>query len=134
MPSQKRNSPPGEADPRKTTRSDVPVLTPRASKVPTQDQSVLDHAPRRTSVAYVRKSALLMRFDVAHVEINKLIEDVRTHEGNALIPAVARLEEAVGQHVRDEEENLPPDLDTKATPEQLETLGSRIEQSKQRVG
>ena len=73
-----------------------------------------------------------MRFDVAHMEINKVIEDVRAQEGNALIPAGARLEEAVGQH-RDEEENLLPDLDTKAIPEQLETLGSRIEQSK-RVG
>lgn len=82
----------------------------------------------------LRKSALLKRFDLAHMEIKKLIDDVRAQEGSALIAAVARLEEAVGEHVRDEEENLLPDLDKKATPEQLETLGSRIEQSRQRVG
>ena len=104
-----------------------------ASALPVHDEAE-QAALYPMAAQMLRKSALLKRFDLAHTVIEKLVDDVRAQEGNALIAAVARLEEAVGQHVRDEEENLLPDLDKKASPEQLETLGSRIEQSKQRVG
>jgi hemerythrin superfamily protein len=82
----------------------------------------------------LKNPALIKRLDLAHGEVNTLMEHVRGQEGAALIDAMGQLQVAVTNHVGDEETNLLPALQKKATPAQLETLGARIEQNKQRVG
>lgn len=82
----------------------------------------------------LKDPALLERLELAHREVNALMEHVRGQEGSALVEAVAQLQAAVTSHVSDEETHLLPALKKKATPALLQTLGARIEQNKQRVG
>ena len=82
----------------------------------------------------LKNPALIKRLDLAHSEVNGLMEHVRGQEGKALVDAMGLLQVAVTNHVGDEETNLLPALQKRATPAQLETLGARIEQDKQRVG
>ena len=77
---------------------------------------------------------LIERSEAAHREVKQLIEHLRFEEGPPLIEAVAALEAAVTAHVRDEEKNLLPALAKAATADQIDGLGARIEQNKQRVG
>jgi hemerythrin superfamily protein len=77
---------------------------------------------------------LLERLNAAHTQVNALMEHVRGQEGTALIEAIGQLQVAVTNHVGDEETHLLPALQRKVTPAQLEMLGARIEQNKQRVG
>jgi hypothetical protein len=62
------------------------------------------------------------------------MEHVRGQEGAALVAAMGQLHVAVANHVGDEETHLLPALQKKATTTQLDALGARIEQNKQRVG
>lgn len=73
------------------------------------------------------------RFDVAHARIKRAIDDLRALEGQPLIDAVAKLQAAVSAHVEDEELNLLPQLAAAATPAQLDDIGTRILQVKQRL-
>ena len=73
------------------------------------------------------------RFDVAHAQIKRTIDDLRALEGQPLIDAVTKLQEAVSAHVEDEELNLLPQLAAAATPAQLDEIGTRILQVKQRL-
>ena len=57
-----------------------------------------------------------------------------TLEGAGLVQAVGQLRKLVTQHVADEEKNLLPALEDAATTEQLEALGARVLQAKQRGG
>jgi hemerythrin superfamily protein len=82
----------------------------------------------------LKDPALLKRLERAHSQVNALMEHVRGQEGAALIEAVGQLQLAVTNHVGDEETNLLPALQKKATAGQLDELGARIEQNKQRVG
>ena len=75
----------------------------------------------------------IARFDVAHAQIKRAIDDLRPLEGQPLIDAVAKLHEAVTAHVEDEELHLLPQLAAAATPAQLDEIGTRILQVKQRL-
>ena len=76
---------------------------------------------------------VITRFDVAHVQIKRAIDALRVLEGQPLIDAVAVLQEAVSEHVADEEQNLLPQLAEVATPAQLDEIGTRILHVKQRL-
>jgi hemerythrin superfamily protein len=77
---------------------------------------------------------LIDRFSVAHSMVKKQFDIIATLEGPPLVAAVRVLQQLVTQHVREEEENLLPVLTETATPQQLEALGARILQAKQRGG
>jgi hemerythrin superfamily protein len=70
----------------------------------------------------------------AHIAVKQQMEHLRQLEGAPLTAAVRGLRDMVARHVADEERKLLPLLADKATPLQLETLGSRILLGKQRVG
>jgi hemerythrin superfamily protein len=74
------------------------------------------------------------QYELAHSGIKRLMEQLRQLEGEPLIAAVQALREAVTAHVADEERELLPALEASATPDQLQGLAARIEQTKQRVG
>ncbi len=78
--------------------------------------------------------ALIERSEAAHSEVKRLIEQLQSEEGAALVDVVTQLRAAVTAHVHDEEKNLLPALAKAATVDQLDGLGARIEQNKQRVG
>lgn len=78
--------------------------------------------------------ALITRAAVAHSMIKKQIDDIKSKEGVPLTDAVLVLRELVEEHVRDEEEQLLPQLQAAATPQQLDGLAARILQAKQRGG
>jgi hemerythrin superfamily protein len=82
----------------------------------------------------LKNPALIKRVNLAHSQVNALMEHVRGQEGTALIEAMGQLQIAVTNHVGDEETHLLPALLKKSTSAQLEALGARIEQNKQRVG
>ena len=84
--------------------------------------------------ALLGDEALIERLALAHAHIKKQIDLLVTLEGPPLIDGFTRLQTLVADHVSDEEANLLPALSDRATPRQLETLGSRILQVKQRVG
>jgi hemerythrin superfamily protein len=77
---------------------------------------------------------LIVRSEVAHMLVKRQIDEVRIQEGPALASAVEALRLLVTEHVQDEEQNLLPQLESAATPDQLQGLAARIEQNKQRVG
>jgi hemerythrin superfamily protein len=79
-------------------------------------------------------AASLERYAQAHSLVKKTIEKLLGLEGQPLIDAVAALQAAVSEHVADEEAELLPALTKSATASQLDGLGARIEQIKQRVG
>jgi hemerythrin superfamily protein len=76
---------------------------------------------------------LIGRFDRAHVLIKRILANLRGLEGQPLIDAVTELQVAVSEHVADEEKNLLPQLASAATPAQLDEIGTRILQVKQRL-
>jgi hemerythrin superfamily protein len=77
---------------------------------------------------------MLERYGRAHSLVKKTIDQLMGLEGRPLIEAVTALQAAVAEHVADEESELLPALTKAATPSQLDVLGARIEQIKQRVG
>lgn len=77
---------------------------------------------------------LIHRSALAHSAVKKQIEIITSTEGAALVESFRELRVLVEEHVADEEQNLLPALAAKATPQQLEGLGARILQAKQRVG
>jgi hemerythrin superfamily protein len=77
---------------------------------------------------------LLERAAVAHSAVKRQMDRIRHLEGQPLVDAVQVLRDLVTEHVQDEETNLLPALRERATAAQLEGLGARIEQTKQRVG
>ena len=77
---------------------------------------------------------LLVRCTAAHAAVKKQIDMVKQLEGTPLVDAFRALRVLVTEHVGDEETNLLPALAERATPQQLEGLGARILQIKQRVG
>ena len=77
---------------------------------------------------------LIERSAAAHAEVKKLIDRLRSLEGEPLVAAVADLADVVRRHVQDEEQHLLPALASACSPAQLDGLGARLEQTKQRVG
>lgn len=79
-------------------------------------------------------AALIERAAQAHSAVKKQIDHLKTQEGAPLVEAFETLRGLVQQHVEDEENNLLPALSDQATPQQLDGLGARILQAKQRGG
>jgi hemerythrin superfamily protein len=77
---------------------------------------------------------MITRSSAAHSAVKKQIDVVTTLEGPRLVEAFKVLRKIVQKHVADEEKNILPALGEAATPQQLEELGARILQAKQRVG
>lgn len=77
---------------------------------------------------------LVERLAAAHSRVKKLVEHLTGQEGASLDGTVSALRDAVSDHVAEEESELLPALAAAATPGQLDGLGARIEQNKQRVG
>ena len=77
---------------------------------------------------------LLARAEAAHSAVKRQIDLVCSLEGPPLEAAVDELRNLVQTHVADEEKNLLPALSEAATPDQLDALGARIMQVKQRGG
>ena len=77
---------------------------------------------------------LIERAEKAHSAVKKQFDLIATLEGAGLVQAVVQLRKLVTQHVADEEKNLLPALEDKATAEQLDELGARVLQAKQRGG
>lgn len=77
---------------------------------------------------------LIQRAETAHSLIKKQIDLITSLEGPPLLAAVKVLQKLVTDHVADEERNLLPKLAEAATPQQLDGLGARILQAKQRGG
>jgi hemerythrin superfamily protein len=77
---------------------------------------------------------LIERSAAAHSLVKTLIDRLLHLEGAPLVEAVSELAEAVNRHVQDEEQHLLPALQEACSPAQLDGLGARIEQTKQRVG
>jgi hemerythrin superfamily protein len=77
---------------------------------------------------------MITRSSAAHSAVKKQIDVVTTLEGPPLVEAFKVLRTIVQKHVTDEEKNILPALGEAATPQQLEELGARLLQAKQRVG
>jgi hypothetical protein len=77
---------------------------------------------------------LLERSLIAHAAVKQQIDHLKAQEGPSFIDAAAVLRALVEEHVADEEKNLLPALREAATDRQLDELGGRILQAKQRVG
>jgi hemerythrin superfamily protein len=77
---------------------------------------------------------LIQRSETAHSMIKKQFDLIANLEGPPLTAAFKVLQELVTAHVADEEKHLLPALAEVATPQQLEALGARILQAKQRGG
>jgi hemerythrin superfamily protein len=74
------------------------------------------------------------RSALAHSAVKKQIDAIKALEGAPLTDAFEVLRTLVQDHVADEEKNILPALADAATPQQLEGLGARILQAKQRGG
>jgi hemerythrin superfamily protein len=77
---------------------------------------------------------LIQRSETAHSMIKKQFDVIANLEGPPLAAAFQVLQELVTAHADDEEKNLLPALAEVATPQQLEALGARFLQAKQRGG
>lgn len=77
---------------------------------------------------------LLERSVLAHSAVKRQIDHLKAQEGPPFTDAVAVLRALVEAHVADEESALLPALQEAATDRQLDELGGRILQAKQRVG
>jgi hemerythrin superfamily protein len=77
---------------------------------------------------------VIKRAEAAHSAVKHQIDLVGGLEGPPLEAAVEELRALVDAHVADEEKNLLPALGEAATPDQLDALGARIMQVKQRGG
>ncbi|HEY5877092.1 MAG TPA: hypothetical protein VIT64_17405, partial [Ilumatobacteraceae bacterium] len=69
-----------------------------------------------------------------HSAVKKQIDHLKSLEGAPLTASFEQLRRLVEEHVADEEQNILPALAEQATPQQLEGLGARIMQAKQRGG
>jgi DNA-binding helix-hairpin-helix protein with protein kinase domain len=78
--------------------------------------------------------AVLDRSLVAHSAVKQQIDHLKFLEGAPLVESFAVLRRLVEDHVQDEEQHLLPALAEKASDAQLDTLGARILQVKQRGG
>lgn len=78
--------------------------------------------------------SMVMRSAAAHSALKKLIDSLTTFEGAPLVVAVSGLRKVVDKHVADEEKNLLPALASATSAQQLEALGARFVQAKQRGG
>lgn len=94
--------------------------------------AVYPFAERVLGTAAITK--VLDRSALAHSAVKKQIDHVKGLEGAPLSAAFKELQKLVTDHVKDEEKNLLPALRAGATPTQLDILGSRILQAKQRGG
>ena len=74
------------------------------------------------------------RWAQAHSAVKKQIDFLKMQKKAALTEAFETLRQLVQEHVADEEKNLLPALQDAATPQQLDGLGARILQAKQRGG
>jgi predicted outer membrane lipoprotein len=79
-------------------------------------------------------AAMIERAAAAHSAVKQQIDLMKSLEGQPLADAFGVLRALVDEHVADEERNILPRLADAATPQQLEGLGARILQVKQRVG
>ena len=79
-------------------------------------------------------TALFERSEAAHSAVKRQIDHLVGLEGDALVAAVAALRKLVDTHVKDEEKNLLPKLAEASTAAELDSLGARILQAKQRGG
>jgi len=79
-------------------------------------------------------AALIERWAQAHSAVKKQVDRLKVQEGAPLVEAFETLRLLVQKHVEDEEKNLLPALGEKATPQQLDGLGARILQARQRGG
>ena len=79
-------------------------------------------------------AAAIERLAQAHSAVKKQIDHLKALEGAPLVEAFETLRQLVQEHVEDEEKNLLPALGDAATPQQLDGLGARILQAKQRGG
>jgi hemerythrin superfamily protein len=79
-------------------------------------------------------AALVERSAAAHSMVKKQFDAISALEGPALIAAVGVLQQLVKEPVADAEANLLPQLAEQASPLQLEALGARLLQAKQRGG
>jgi hemerythrin superfamily protein len=77
---------------------------------------------------------LIQRSAAAHSYVKKQIDLITSREGAPLVDAFLALRQLVTEHVADEEKNLLPALAEQATTQQLDALGARIQQAKQRGG
>jgi hemerythrin superfamily protein len=77
---------------------------------------------------------MVARSSVAHSLVKQQIDTLTTLEGPPLVEAFKGLRSIVQRHVDDEEKKILPALGDAATAQQLEELGARILQAKQRVG
>ena len=84
--------------------------------------------------AIVGDAEAVQRSALAHSAVKEQIDRLKFQEGAALGAAVEALRALVQTHVADEEQNILPALADQATPTQLDELGSRILQAKQRGG
>lgn len=75
-----------------------------------------------------------MRAAAAHSALKKQIDEIKHLEGPPLTDAFNVLRTLVTDHVADEENVMLPALAAQASPDQLDGLGARILQLKQRVG
>lgn len=78
--------------------------------------------------------AAIERWALAHSAVKKQIDHLKMQEGAPLAEAFETLRLLVHEHVQDEEKNLLPALADKCTDQQLDGLGARILQAKQRGG
>jgi hemerythrin superfamily protein len=79
-------------------------------------------------------SPLLDQSLLAHSAVKRQIDHLKAQEGAPFTEAAAVLRALVEDHVADEEKRLLPALRDAATDRQLDELGGRILQLKQRVG
>jgi len=86
------------------------------------------------AVLLLDDKALLDRSLAAHSAVKRQIDHLKGQEGAPLVQAFAGLRALVEEHVADEEKNLLPALQKAATTQQLDELGGRILQAKQRGG
>ena len=77
---------------------------------------------------------MITRAARAHSEVKKQIDTIKSLEGAPLTDAFNVLRTLVQTHVSDEEDVMLPALAANATAAQLDGLGARILQVKQRVG
>jgi hemerythrin superfamily protein len=84
--------------------------------------------------AILGNADMITRSAAAHSAVKKQIDTLSTLEGAPLVEAFKTLRDIVQKHVADEEKTILPALGEAATPQQLEKLGARILQAKQRVG
>jgi len=79
-------------------------------------------------------AAAIARWSTAHSAVKQQIDLLVGLEGHPLVESVEVLRLLVQEHVKDEEQELLPALADAASPSQLDGLGARILQAKQRGG